>query len=283
MNTRYIRQPDLQRFFSSSGIRACVTIITINVVLFLVNQFSRGQIAPYVDCDVSSYSTQMPWTYLSYPLLSGIDSFVTFLFACLWMYSIGGSLERMWGTKRFVLFFVAVTLATSLSILLGSKLLPHDPIRFILQGLWLPLAAVTVAWAAVDPYLEMCFYFVLKIQARWVALIAVCIIYFDYFRDQPLLGLFGLIPSVCAYLYVRGRLPNALRSSINESPRRPGPDLRMSGSNRKPDRKTPIDEARESAGRGIFGALKEKREREKLEKLWRDSGFSDKDDTRGGR
>lgn len=98
----------------------------------------------------------------------------------------------------------------------------------------------------------------------------VALVYFVYFYQQPLLGLFGIIPAGIAYAYANGNLPLA-----NQGYARRGPDLRMSrsgsGAKRGP---SVLDGSRPAAG-GPLGWIRAWQERRRLRKLWRDSGFGD--------
>jgi hypothetical protein len=207
--------------------------------------------------------------------------FISLLFGCLWLFGIGGSLERSWGRGRYSLFLSLVTLAPSLGILLGTQII-HDATTVsqpLLAGLWVPLAAVTVAWAAIDPYQEILFYFVLKLQARWVAWISVGIIYFESFHFQPILGFFGLGGCLLAFYWVRGRVPYSFQGMFDGIGGRRGsrtPNLKFYDVDR--GKRGRDDLNGESRQRGLLGKYQAYKERKKLEKLFRDSGYGDDND-----
>lgn len=264
-----------QRFFNAGSAPVTMTVIALNILIFLAGDFPRN--AWWIQDLICNKGIGEPfhiWTLITYPLVT--LGFIPLLFACLWMYGVGGFLERGWGRGRYLLFFGLCSLISSCCMLVGSLLL-HLP--FILAGLWIPLAALTVAWAAIDPYQDMLFYFVIKLQARWVALITVGLIFFGEFYGEPVLGLFALVGCLFAYLWVRGRVPYPIQSAFDSvfhpRPRR-GPDLRFYDADRK--RRRSGFEAENTQKRGLLGKYRDWQQRKKLEKLWKASGLGDDDD-----
>ena len=61
-----------------------------------------------------------PWTLITYPLVNRIS--LSLLFAVLWFWYIGGSLERGWGSQSYAIFLALVTLVTGAAISLVSAL-----------------------------------------------------------------------------------------------------------------------------------------------------------------
>jgi hypothetical protein len=117
------------------------------------------------------------------------------------MWLFGGSLERAWGRGDYLRFLILVTVATALGLWVGAGLLGRSA---TLVGLGLPLAAATVAWAAINPSERLLLYFVLPIQARWLAVGVAVLVFFSF--PFPL-GAFALVGCALAWWYVRrGRL-----------------------------------------------------------------------------
>ena len=275
----------VQSFLLRSGAPFTTIVIALSVLIFLAEFLSVNVLvllASLLECVVGPGAHPKVWTVFLYPLQAG--SVLTLIFSSMWLWSIGGYLERMWGTRAFGLFMLVVTALTPLCTSLGMLILRSEG-TFGFSGLWLPLAAMTVAWAAIDPYAETTFNFVFKTQARWVAWITIVLIYFGQFFGRPLLGLFALIPCGLAWLYVRKSLPYSVRSlfdgqSRNSSPSGRKPGLRIMDIDRKPPQKSGLETLRRSK-RGPLGAYRDWQERRRLEKLWRNSGFSDRDERSG--
>ena len=140
-----------------------------------------------------------PWTLLTYPLFD--QSLFSFLFALLWLWFVGGSLERTWGGRRYALLLLAVTLITGLVMsLVGWFVGGMVPI----YGLWLPLVGLTWAWAETDPYREVLFWGIIPLKARWLAWLDAILIFTMYLPVHFLMGAASLSGILAFYLF-RGR------------------------------------------------------------------------------
>jgi membrane associated rhomboid family serine protease len=144
---------------------------------------------------------------MTYPLVT-YGPF-SLLFAGYWLWVVGGSLERAWSTRRFLQFFFSITLLESLSLWLGSLLLTNLGAfsGVALNGLWLPLAALTVAWCLLNPDQIVLFGFILPIQSRHLMWATFVITYFGfaYYQNAPWLGFFALAGPLAAYLRTKQR------------------------------------------------------------------------------
>jgi membrane associated rhomboid family serine protease len=133
---------------------------------------------------------RFPWTLITYPLVD--VSPLSLLFAILWLWFIGGSLERTWGSRKYGHFLMIATFVTGL-LMAGLGVLFQIPAP--LFGLWLPLVGVTWAWADLNPYQEMLFWGVIPLKAKWLAWINAIFIfltYLQYSRNLLFNCLFGL-------------------------------------------------------------------------------------------
>lgn len=175
-------------------------IIAVNVVTILL---SLGGVP--VHAWLGFVSIQRPWTFFTYPLVS-VDPLGA-LFYGIWLYWIGGSLERSWGTSFFGRYFALMTIITSVSMFVGYLLLAGMPVTE--AGLsvtnWLPISALTVAWCMLNPEQVILFWGIIPILAKWIAVGEVLVIFFTHFRIHPLMGLLALSGCFASFLWVRYR------------------------------------------------------------------------------
>ena len=73
-----------------------------------------------------------PWTLLTYPLVN-LDP-RDLLFTLLWLWFVGGSLERSWGGQTYGFFLGLATITTGLAFALVALFFG----AFALSGFWLP-------------------------------------------------------------------------------------------------------------------------------------------------
>jgi membrane associated rhomboid family serine protease len=255
-------------FLRRSQTPATFALIAVCAVLFLADFFTRGALAGtgYFTFFAPIILPQQIISLFAYPFLN--QSFISLAFASLWLYGIGGSLERSWGSVKYLFFFIAVTAASGLGLEFGCLLLHQG--ADLRGGLWLPVTSVTVAWATLNPYVSVMAYGLVPIQARWIAVFEVGVIYFVYYQGLAILGLFVLTGSLLAFLVVRLGWMNGSGYSGG-----PGPDLRIvSGGHRR----RPLDDVGSSLSFNPIDKIKAWQQRRKLAKLLQKSGFTDRDD-----
>lgn len=163
-----------------------------------------------------------PWTVLTYPLVF-TGSILGLLLGGYVFWLFGGSLERGWGRRDYLVFLALVSAAPAIALWIGGGLTGRT---VILSGPWLPLAAATVAWAAINPYERLLLYFVIPIEARWIGVLAAVLVLFS--SPFPL-GIFALAGCGVAWWYVRQGRYSLLRGRSRpawdppQRPRREGP------------------------------------------------------------
>jgi len=149
---------------------------------------------------------------VTHPLYMGFSPYGVLIGGYM-LYLFGGSLERAWGARRYLLFLAGA----SASILVGWQI--GVAIISLLRGLpvmlqpfssiWLFFSAVIVAWCWLNPEETILLFFVLPIKARWLIWITVFLDFFYYgFAVTgssfllPIMGIFTLSGVGFAYLFV---------------------------------------------------------------------------------
>jgi len=137
------------------------------------------------------------WEPLTFPFVH--SSVLGLLFDGILIYWFGASLERAWGTAKFLFFFF------STGILAGSILIPQTAVLHIVPfftGLAGIFVGITVAFASMNPYATIMFWF-FPMQARVMAAIIVAFDLFGNFQRYggPLQALMS-IAVVCLYSYL---------------------------------------------------------------------------------
>ncbi|MBI1730472.1 DUF1751 domain-containing protein [Candidatus Acetothermia bacterium] len=190
------------------------TLICIELFFFLVNFLfflGSSSIAGFFKFDTTD-AISRPWTFLTYPLVTTDP--IGLIFSGYWLWIVGSTLERSWTSRVYLRFLIIATLVTSISLWIGSLLLGAIGASFIqntdvgLEGLWILLAALTVAWALLNPEQVVLLGFLLPIQGRYIMWITIALSYFLFafsFR-APWLGFFALAGIGYAYQFTRNRI-----------------------------------------------------------------------------
>ena len=219
----------LRRFIWNSPEPVTRTLLLINALTFLtyfITAFLLGLGNPW---HLLSFSTgapwKAPWSFFTYPLVS-YGPF-SLLLSGYWLWIVGGSLERAWSSRRFLRFFVGISLVSSLGLWLGSLLfgLLGAQTGAWVTGLWLPLAGLTVAWCLINPDQIVLLGFILPIRSRQLIWVTFVLTYFGFAfaSGAPWLAFFALAGPTAAYLYLQ-------QSSGRLISTRTSPYLRRAGS-----------------------------------------------------
>ena len=210
-----------------------------------------------------------PWTFFTYPLLSSAQPNVfNLLFDLGLTYLFCSSLERMWGSKTFAIFFFAMSLVSGLALWAGSLLIK---VPLFADNL-LPVASAAVVWAFINSEEQMNLFFI-PIRGIYFGAIAVLYILFNYAQSAGWDAVpFALVGCLAAYGWLKfglaykiqnwgdGLLPMS-RPVRRSSPR---PKLRL-----VPDNK-PLDDKFTLSNLNPFRVWKRRQERRKFEKLMGD-------------
>lgn len=211
-----------------------------------------------------------PWTLLTYPLVyldTSAQGFFNFLFGGFTLWSLGGSLERSWGSQKYALFFFVMGALSALCLLVGSLVLGMPDGLF---GFFLPLACCIIAFCMIQPE-QSVQVFLFPVRAKYFAVIVTLFTWVYVGQGgRALLGLFALGGLLAAFLYARHGRAYSLPSRASR-----GPDLRMDSRPAPPSFRTTLDGSPvQRRPFDVAGRWKDWQERRRLEKLWKNSGFS---------
>lgn len=199
------------RFLNEGVIPFTKSILILSGLSFVLSLLLEGLNIVSVSSWLALIPANLPgffWTFLTYPLVN--SDFLTLILSGLWLWFVGGSLERTWGTRIYGFFFILVTLVTGGAMALAAIITKMTGYSVI--GLWLPLVGITWAWAAVYPEREVMFWGVFPVKAFWLALIDVGITFFSYLPVHLFFALASISSIILVYLFGdTGKLGRGLR------------------------------------------------------------------------
>lgn len=190
----YGRDPSLQqrvaRFLAEGGAPLTLAVMIAAGVGFFFSQ----NISFVKTLAFATYQPWLrPWTLLTYVVVN--DNPISVFFSISWLYSIGTTLERSWGTRAYGIFLAIVTAASAVALWLGADLLGDE---FVLPSLWLPVFALTVAFCMLNP--DARFFNLIPAQAG--IYIAFGLAFFHFWPNMRS-GIFGTGGCFAAYAYIR--------------------------------------------------------------------------------
>ena len=172
---------------------AMYALLVAMIALFIVAFFGGGALVGLLAWPVSVewFHAPLAWQPLTFPLVHNPGNPWNLLFDGLVLFFFGGSLERAWGSARFLFFFVVSGIIAGGVVMLVA---PHG--EAIFYGMIGSYVACSVAFASINPYATIIF-FVFPIQARWLGPIAIA---YELFFRNAYYG--GPVPAVVAIAVV---------------------------------------------------------------------------------
>jgi len=224
-----------------------------------------------------------PWTLLTYPFVNFIpphnpNALFNLVICSFFFMMSGGSLERSWGSRTYLWFFIVLGIVSGLSVSIGAALLNHfgklDDDTAV-YGFFLPLVATIVAFCSIDPEREM-FGFFIPMKAKYIAIISVAAAWITF---GAALGLFACGGSLAAYLWVRNGRPWATEG-YKQKARPRGEIIDFQAARKRKSNAVYLDGSIRRSPFDIRGRWRDMQERKKLARLLKNSGLLDPEDRR---
>ena len=168
----WLRIPGLMRY-----------IIAIELVGAFIGVFAPNVYYTFLALDFSMVARGQIWRLVTFILFPSITSLspVELLFFAIEVYlyyMIGNSLENIWGTFRFTLYYVSGLL---LSVIAAFLIFIFTGMSFWPAGLNYVNQSLFLAFAVLFPDMEFLLYFIIPVKAKWFALIYAGFMVYDIF------------------------------------------------------------------------------------------------------
>ena len=158
-------------------------ICVIYVVGYLIQMFNPLLYFYYLDLDAEAILHGHIWRIITFIFYPPSTSFLWMIVALFVYYSLGMTLERVWGTFKYNFFYftgvILLVLAAILIYLVTGYSVQLYP-TYITFSIFL-------AYAVTFPETTFLLYFIIPIKAKWLA-IAEVVLYLFYFVALPGLG-----------------------------------------------------------------------------------------------
>ena len=158
-------------------------ICVIYVVGYLIQMFNPLLYFYYLDLDAEAILHGHIWRIITFIFSPPSTSFLWMIVALFVYYSLGMTLERVWGTFKYNFFYftgvILLVLAAILIYLVTGYSVQLYPTYMTFS--------IFLAYALTFPETTFLLYFIIPIKAKWLA-IAEVVLYLFYFVALPGLG-----------------------------------------------------------------------------------------------
>lgn len=158
-------------------------ICVIYVVGYLIQMFNPLFYFYYLDLDAEAILHGHIWRIITFIFYPPSTSFLWMIVALFVYYSLGMTLERVWGTFKYNFFYftgvILLVLAAILIYLVTGYSVQLYPTYMTFS--------IFLAYALTFPETTFLLYFIIPIKAKWLA-IAEVVLYLFYFVALPGLG-----------------------------------------------------------------------------------------------
>jgi len=139
-------------------------IVGANVIVYFLNMLSNGALG-FLAMDPAAVLRGEIWRVVTYVLLP-TNGGIWLLVSCVFYYWLGESLERVWGSAKFTMYYVSGVLLTVVGALLAYLV---DGISVPVYGAVYVNTALFLAYALYNPEAMVRIYFFIPIKMKWVA------------------------------------------------------------------------------------------------------------------
>lgn len=140
-------------------------IVGANAVIYLLSLFAQGGSLNFLCMDPASVLRGELWRIVTYVLLP-TNGGIFLVISLFFYYWLGESLERLWGSTKFTVYYVSGTLLTALASLLAYLI---DGISVPVYGAVYVNTALFLAFALNYPDAMVNIYFIIPVKMKWLA------------------------------------------------------------------------------------------------------------------
>lgn len=143
-------------------------IVAANAVIYIFSLFDRsGLLLQTLAMDPAAVLRGQIWRLATYVLIPTSGSF-WLIISLFFYYWLGETLERLWGSAKFTVYYASGALLTALAALLVYFI---DGISVPIYGAGYVNTALFMAYALTYPDAMVRIYFILPIKMKWLAIL----------------------------------------------------------------------------------------------------------------
>ena len=160
-------------------------VVASNIIFYILQMFANGTLS-FLELDPAAVLQGEVWRIFTYALLP-YDGGFFLLLSLLFYYWVGNSLERLWGSAKFTIYYFSGILLTALAVLIVYLV---DGIPLQMAGVPYVNSALFFAYAIYNGDATIYFMMLIPIKVKWLAWIEGGLYVFMIFQYLAI-GLYG--------------------------------------------------------------------------------------------
>src|SRR6187402_3660416 len=138
-------------------------------IVFVLSQV-RPDILELLELD-PAYALRQPWRFVTYLFLPTSHRLIWILFSLYWTWLVGTNLENEWGSFKLNLYYLLGAIGTT-----AAAWITHES-----QGNFWLNTSLFFAFATVFPNYEIMIFFVVPIKVKWLGLLTLAFVAYQFF------------------------------------------------------------------------------------------------------
>jgi membrane associated rhomboid family serine protease len=182
-------------------------LLIVNVAIFLLGYFAGllqldRPLAYLVLSPVQVIRHGMIWQLVTYLFLHGSFGHIIWNMLALWMF--GATLERTWGTRRFLNFYFFCGIGAGICVVLANYLLPWGSPDSRTIGCSGAIFGILMAYALLFPDVTMLWGFLIPIKVKYFVMIVGAVAFLSSFQVNSGVSEFAHLGGLLfGYIFIR--------------------------------------------------------------------------------
>ena len=144
-------------------------IVIANAAIYIFSMFDQsGLLLSILAMDARSLLHGQIWRILTFVLIPTGDRPLSVLLSLFFYYWLGESMERLWGSTKFTVYYVSGMLLSVIASILALLL---DGFALPLYGAGYVNAALFFAYALINPDAIVHLFYIIPVKMKWLAII----------------------------------------------------------------------------------------------------------------
>ena len=167
----------LERKYGKYAINNLMLYILLgNGIIFLLDGLTGGMATEFAAFNWSLVLRGQIWRLFTFVFIPSSNSIIFFIFMAFLYYSIGNTLENVWGTFKFNVYYITGALFTIIALIIIQLITGRS---YSGTSYYVNLS-LFLAYAALFPNVEFLLYMIIPIKVKYLAFLDVALLLFDF-------------------------------------------------------------------------------------------------------